>query len=258
MSVCGRCGHSSAAFCVCPYCRGSLSPHPDPADAHERAGVPAPAAPGVPDWEDSAVAFPENLARTWWSSVLQPAAFFAGGAGCRPVVRPVLYFLIVVMLTVSLWLTWGAVVPGSSPGPVQEVVGMINPVLADAEAAWSRPALLLASFLLTPFAALVYLTAWSLIVHLVVVMLAPGRRAFTATVRTICYASGPWLLSIVPWVGMLAGLVWEVVLTVIGLREAHRMSTGRAFATWMLALIVPVGGILFAALVAIILSVAGG
>ncbi|WP_419950230.1 YIP1 family protein [Candidatus Palauibacter sp.] len=201
------------------------------------------------------MAFPGNLTRTWWRSAFQPAAFFAGAAD-RTIIRPVLYFLIVAVLVTSLWLAWGAVLPGSSPGPVQEAIGLFSPALVDAEAAWSRPALLLATFFLTPLAAVLYLVVRSLIIHLAVVLLAPGRRPFAATVRTICYASGPWLFSVVPWVGVLVGVVWEVVLTVVGLREAHRMSTGRACATWLIALIIPLGGILFAALLAIISSVA--
>lgn len=213
---------------------------------------------GLPEWEDSAAAFPGNLTRTWRRSVFRPAVFFRGVPDDRTIARPLLYYLIVAVLTASLWLTWGAVLPGSGPGPVQELIGRIDPGLADAEAAWSRPALLFTTFFLTPFAALLYLVAWSLIVHLVVVMLAPQRRSFAATVRMICYASGPRLFSVVPWIGGLAGVAWEAVLTVVGLREAHRMSTGRAAGAWLLALIIPVGGILFAAVLAIILSVAGG
>ena len=255
MSVCGGCGHSSAAFRTCPYCRGPLSPPPDRGGTDGRAGAEAAEQAGLPEWEDSAVTFPGNLTRTWGRSMFQPAAFFAGVSADRTIFRPVLYFLIVVVLAASLWLTWGAVLPGSSPGPVQEAIGLFSPALVDAEAAWSRPALLLATFFLTPLAALLYLVAWSLVIHLIVVLLAPGRRPFAATVRTICYASGPSLFSVVPWMGVVVGVVWEVVLTVVGLREAHRMSTGRAFATWLFALIIPLGGILFAALLAIIFSV---
>ena len=257
MSVCGRCGHRSAAFNTCPYCRGPLPPPPEPIGKGDRArGVPEGAA--LPEWEDSAAAFPGNLTHTWRRSVFQPAAFFAGVRGGGAIARPLLYYLIVAVLTVSLWLAWGAVLPGSGPGPVQELIGLINPELADAEAAWSRPGLLFATFFITPFAALVYLGAWSMIVHLVVVMLASERRSFASTVRMICYASGPRLFSVVPWIGGLAGVAWEAVLTVVGLREAHRMSTGKAVAAWLLALIIPVGGFLFTAILVIILLVAGG
>ena len=56
----------------------------------------------------------------------------------------------------------------------------------------------------------------------------------------LCYASTPSLLTAVPVVGGAAGAVWVLVLSVVGLREAHRMSPAAAAAVIVLGLLMPV------------------
>ncbi|MDE2944134.1 MAG: YIP1 family protein [Gemmatimonadota bacterium] len=249
MTTCARCGHESAAFDRCPFCGEAAAPserrRAEDGESAEDVNLPA--------WEDPAVPFPLNLAETWRRSVFEPGAFFAGGPFERAAVRPVLYYLLVSVLAAALSLTWGALLPTAQPGLVEMFAEIMNVGLPDATGSAGR----LADFFLTPFWAVLYLIIASLLLHGFVLLLVPGRRSLTATVRTICYASGPGVFAIIPFIGGWVAGIWGVVLTVIGLREAHRTTTGRAFAAWLLAAALPVAFLTLGILL-VIVRVASG
>ncbi len=105
------------------------------------------------------------------------------------------------------------------------------------EALWSEGAALL-GFFLSPFVGLVALFVWSLVLHLFALILAPQRQPLSATVRVVSYAVGPNLFAVVPFFGILVGTVWGLVLQAVGMREAHRTTTGRGVAIVLLPLAV--------------------
>ena len=78
--------------------------------------------------------------------------------------------------------------------------------------------------------------------------LVPQQRGIATTVRVFAYAYSPALLAMVPRLGAFAGFVWMVVLAVIGLREAHRTSTGRALTAVLVPIVVALGFLVLAAL----------
>lgn len=252
MTRCAKCGHESAVFDRCPFC-GEAAAKGEP----ERAGAGGSTAEvNLPAWEDPAVPFPLNLVETWRRSVFEPGAFFAGGPFDRAAVRPVLYYLLVSVLAAALSLTWGTLLPTTQPGLVQTLAEILNIALPDA-ADTTGAAGRLADFFLTPFWAVLYLVIASLLLHVFVVLLVPGRRNLTATVRTICYACGPGVFAIIPFIGGWVAGIWGVVLTVIGLREAHRTTTGRAFAAWLLAAALPIA-LMMVGVLLVIARVASG
>jgi len=239
MITCAMCGHESAAFDRCPFCGAAAA-----ASGEEPAsGAGGTGDVNLPAWEDPAVSFPVNFIETWRRSVFEPGAFFADGPFDRAAVRPVLYYLLVSVLAAALSLTWGALLPTTQPGLVETLAEIMNVAMPDA-AATAGSIGRLADFFLAPFWAVLYLVVSSLLLHVFVLVLVPGRRGLTATVRTVCYACGPGVFAIVPFIGGWVAGIWGVVLTVIGLREAHRTTTGRAFAAWLLAAAVPIAFLL--------------
>ena len=251
MVVCAGCGHESAVFDRCPFCGEPSMPQGASAgDAEGEGGI------NLPAWEDPAVPFPMNLVETWRRSVFEPGAFFVNGPFDRAAVRPILYYLLMAVLGAVLSLTWGAVLPTTQPGLMETLAEFMDTPLPDAAAATGTTGRL-ADFFLAPFWAVLYLIVASLLLHVFVLVLAPRRRSLTATVRTICYASGPGLFAIIPFVGGWVAGIWGVVLTVIGLREAHRTTTGRAFAVWLLSVALPLA-FLMLGVVLLIVRVASG
>ena len=253
MTTCARCGHESAPFDRCPFCGEEVAASSEREGAGDRESAED---VNLPAWEDPAVPFPANVIETWRRSVLEPGAFFAGGPFDRAAVRPILYYLLISVLAALLSLTWGALLPTAQPGFVETLAEIMNVALPDAADAVG-PAGRLADFFLTPFLAVLSLVITSLLLHLFVLLLVPGRRSLTATVRTVCYACGPGVFAIIPFVGGLVAWIWGAVLTVIGLREAHRTTTGRAFAAWLLSAALPVAFVMLGILL-VIARVASG
>lgn len=181
--------------------------------------------PDGPAWEDPELAFPGNVRVTWRESLFRPAEFFARLGDEMPFSRPLLYYLLMAVASAFFTLWWRAV--GVSP---EEFVPLLGEVGDGAP---------LADFFLSPFVALAALAIWTVVVHLLVLLLAPQRSRLSMTARVFCYASGTWVLAAMPIVGSLAGLIWGTVIQIVGLREVHRMTTWRASlaVVWLPALL---------------------
>jgi len=68
----------------------------------------------------------------------------------------------------------------------------------------------------------------ALLLHLACMLLGAASRGFEGTMRVVGYAAGPSLLSVVPFVGGLAALVWTAVILIHGIAAMHRVTTGKA------------------------------
>jgi hypothetical protein len=83
------------------------------------------------------------------------------------------------------------------------------------------------------------LAIWSGILHLCLLLVGGAREGYQATFRVVSYSSVTSVFNAIPFVGNLASL-WGLVLTVIGLRETHKTTTGKAVG----ALAIPVAIVL--------------
>lgn len=72
------------------------------------------------------------------------------------------------------------------------------------------------------------------------VYLCGGRKGVGQTIKAMAYGSTPsLLLGWVPFIGVIFG-VWSMVVSIIGLRQLHEISTGRAVLAYLLgAIIIP-------------------
>lgn len=241
MALCPHCGFDAGAgSAACPLCGSRLAP---------RAVEPGPTVP--PAWEEPGRGFPGKLLDTWRASLFEPTTFFRGVGTEPPFSRPLLYFLLVAVTgafftlwweTLGVWPTawvgWGEW--GAEMGPLLPEPG---------------PAAALAGFFLSPFVALFGLGVWTVILHLFVLLFVPGRRTLGATARVVCYASGPTVFSAVPFLGSVVGLVWATVLQVVGVREVHRTTTGRAAAAVLVPLALAVVLVVLAFLLLVLIGV---
>jgi hypothetical protein len=174
-------------------------------------------------WEDPSSGFPSNLVRTWLGSLTEPMPFFRALKPEAPLARAILYFLIMAIGAAFFSLLWG--LAGSAPELPPAAAGLVD---------LDTRSLQLFGFFLSPFANLLLLGLAALAVHLFVRLLTESRLSILATTRIICYASGPALLTIVPWVGEVAGWIGSAVLLSIGVRVVHGTTTGRAALTVLL------------------------
>jgi hypothetical protein len=75
------------------------------------------------------------------------------------------------------------------------------------------------------------------IFHLMLLVLGGAQRDFEATFRAVSYAQAPAIAMIIPFCGSPIAWIWGLVLYVIGISEAQRVSRGKAAAAVLLPLL---------------------
>ncbi|MBI3555923.1 MAG: YIP1 family protein [Deltaproteobacteria bacterium] len=88
------------------------------------------------------------------------------------------------------------------------------------------------AIVLTPFTTLLKLAFSALLVHAAVRFFmkdSPERRhSYSTTLKILAFATAPWILCVVPGVGILLAYVLGFGAAVIGIREVYSATTGRA------------------------------
>jgi hypothetical protein len=90
---------------------------------------------------------------------------------------------------------------------------------------------------------------WSAILHGCLYLLGGAHSGYQATFRVVSYSSVTGIFNAIPIVGTIASL-WSLVLTIIGLRETHKTSTGTSVA----AVLVPLGVVVLIVIFAVTLA----
>jgi hypothetical protein len=89
---------------------------------------------------------------------------------------------------------------------------------------------LIIAYIIAPFIG----GAW---VH-IFVWLFGGRKGYIQTVKSMMYGATPsLLLSWIPLVSII-GSIWTIILEIIGIRELHEISTGRAVAAVIISAVI--------------------
>jgi hypothetical protein len=174
---------------------------------------PTPEFPWPPREDDSVLT---ALATTWKESVFHPTDFFRRMPREFDFGWVLGYYLIVGVAAAGLTLFWTMV---------------LGPSLM--ERLWPntlQPANPIVDFLLSPLFMLMGLFIGAAVIHLFLLMFRGARHGFGTTLRVFCFCAGPFLFEVVPFLGAPVGGIWSLVMTVIGLREAHETSTGKVVA----------------------------
>jgi hypothetical protein len=180
-------------------------------------------------WPPRAGAAPvEAIATTWQESVFHPASFFRRMPREFDFGWVLAYYLIVGVVVAGISLFWQMVLGPSLlerwlPAQAENVA---NPVV---------------DFLLSPLWLLGGLYIAAGIVHLFLLLVGGAKHGFGPTLRVFCFSAGPQLFGVVPFIGPAVGGIWSVVITIIGLREAHETTTGKAAAALLIPLLLLAG-----------------
>jgi hypothetical protein len=207
---------------------------PDPAGSGGSGGgtgVPPPGASatagGEFDYRDPIQSFVSTVRRL----VLEPVAFFRGMTRQGDFVNPLVFAVICWEISAVI---------GGFLSVIASIVGI--GVRGAGEAIVS----FFASLILTPIFATVGLLIAAGIIHLLVVLIArPMSTGFETTFRVVSYANVTALVSWIPILGALVGAVWYTVLSILGVREGHATSTGKA----AIIVLIPAAVVLFILLV---------
>ena len=103
--------------------------------------------------------------------------------------------------------------------------------MLDMQSQASAPGAVLALAALTPVFTFVLLYLNAGVTHAVAALLRQAKRGFPATFAACAYSCAPLVLLAVPACGSIVGTIWLVVLTGVGMKVTHRISTGGAAAS---------------------------
>lgn len=170
------------------------------------------AAPGKEGW---LAAFYQTIMRVMFDA---PRFFSLLNPGAQ-VLRALAFYLIVAVIQIAGVRLWGGMLqalmaPSAATDPQ---LGKILAMLA--------PQTNLAITLLYTTAELtlrIYL--FSAILHLSYRLIAPQRSSFALLFQVLAYASAPGLLYVIPLLGPVAGMIWNVACVVVGCRAALKLS----------------------------------
>ena len=146
--------------------------------------------------------------------VTRPTDFFAGIGRRGDYTNPLIFALISVLVT--------AVITGLL-GILGAIIGLNNRGIGNALLG------LVSSIVITPIFYAIALFVGAGIMHLLVALIVkPATTGYEATFRVASYSSVGQLVSWIPFLGPLVAIVATVVLSVIGVREVHGTTTGKA------------------------------
>jgi DNA-directed RNA polymerase subunit RPC12/RpoP len=77
--------------------------------------------------------------------------------------------------------------------------------------------------------------------HLCLMILGEARRPFIQTFRVACYSTGPQLFQILPVAGGMVAGIWQLILTIIGLKVVHRTTYGKTVLAVFLPMLICCG-----------------
>ena len=108
----------------------------------------------------------------------------------------------------------------------------------------------IADVILTPIGAAIGLFIFAAIVHLLVMLfVGDGNSGYESTFRVVAYVS---VTSLVNWIPLIGGLLalYGLYLAVVGIRQMHSTTTGRA----ALVVLLPIGVILLVVLIIVLVA----
>ncbi|MGC8906633.1 MAG: YIP1 family protein [Desulfomonilaceae bacterium] len=196
-------------------------------DAHERDMARAAPVNSCP-WENiEELGFLQAIGATLKQSLLEPVRFFTAMPRTGGWLHPLLYAIII----------------GTTGNLAGYVLGALFEIPLISQSKLS-PGMTLFVGMLMPLLVWLGVMLWAVVLHGAIILFGAKKNPFEATLRITSYASSPDILNVIPTVGWVIAAVWKIVLVIIGVREVHRVSTGRA-ALAVLFPVLLVWGLLF-------------
>jgi len=211
---CPHCGKETTEGQVfCASCGARLS-EPGNLSAGERSRTP---------WEDREnVGYLSGVGRTLKEVLFSPSTFFRKMPVTGGLTDPLLYALIVGMLGLMVLYIWDIFLHA----PMQSFMSPELRAASEHSLFGSQPTSYAA--ILTPFLLVLWLFVVSGMLHLVLLLVRGSQAGFEATFRVASYSVSPFVFLIIPICGMPITSLWIITLAIIGLKEAHGTSGGKA------------------------------
>jgi hypothetical protein len=173
---------------------------------------------------------------TFMDVVANPKAFFSAMPVGHGVLRPLLFFLIIIQAVALSQAVW-------------QLLGILPPsVLTENLDRTLQVALVL---VLYPLEVCLFLFLDTAINHFFLRLFKADTKGFEGTFRAVVYSAAPMLLMIIPYIGLPLAMIGVVVYKFLGLRHVHGATSKQILAVLVLPM-------LLAMTVAIILTLVTG
>jgi hypothetical protein len=225
---CPHCGKEvTEGQIFCQHCGARL--------AGEAASAPVPGVREKTPWEDREVrGFFGGLFKTLNETLFRPSEFFKKMSVTGGLTDPLLYALIIGMVGLMFSYLWQI----SLKSAMQDMMPGMQ--AATGQYMFQGVGMAILAFF-SPFLIILGLFVSSGILHVFLMMVKGARAGFKATFRVVAYGYSANIFLIIPFCGGLLAVVWAVVLYIIGLKEAHEITGGKAAFAVFLPLIVCCG-----------------
>jgi len=200
-------------------------------------GYGAPPPGGQTPWERrSQIGIVNALIETTKQVLLQPVVFFrsmpvTGGLG-----DPLLYAVIIGYAGLLVSTIYNLVFRGVLTSSLSRFGG--NSEMEQLASFMQGGTGVVINLILGPVFIVVFLFLSAGIFHLVLLALGGAARGFEGTFRVAGYSQAASIFNIIPACGGIIGLVYVIVLLVIGLSEAHGISRGKAAAAVLIPFVI--------------------
>ena len=233
---------------------------PPPTDPPYPPPAPPPVPEGLP-WERASAGL-GSIFPTIGHFVTSPLQAFARMSLTVDLVRPIAYYVVLVLIGSLMAQIWNALFFGQA---IEMMRRFLPPeILQQVEPFLHRPGAvqIVLGLIVLPLIMLVVLFIWTALVHAGLVILGGAGGGFAATLRVVCYARTGDLGVAVPFVGGLLAFCWRRILEAIGLSTAHKCEPWKAVVAVILPMLlccacVLVGAFAFGTAIASLMKQAG-
>lgn len=216
-------------FVFCPYCGKDISAgqafcqHCGSRLAEEDGSAQAIAERKKTPWENREnVGFFNSLLKTAKDTLFSPSDFFKHMSTTGGLTDPLLYALIIGITGLMFHYCWDMLVYDSLHD------------FMSAEMTVSSGRAVLQGFHTPVASALIpfFFIFWIFVVtgalHLFLLLVHGAGAGYEGTFRVVAYSVSPFLLLALPFCGLTLMPLWSIILVIVGLREAHGISGGKA------------------------------
>jgi hypothetical protein len=176
-------------------------------------------------WEDRATnGFFNGLFKTVNDVLFSPSAFFKKMPVTGGLTDPLLFAMIVGTIGLLCFSVWDLLLHDSMQSfMTPEMRSAAGRDISSGVASPLGKALM-------PFLLIIWLFIVSGMLHLFLMIVGGARAGFEATFRVVSHSVSPFLFMVIPYCGVLIMPLWVLTLFVIGLRDSHETTGGKATA----------------------------
>jgi predicted Zn finger-like uncharacterized protein len=181
--------------------------------------------PSLPLWERVDSGYPRAFVQTFLEVLANPKIFFSAMPVGYGIVKPLLFFLIIVQavaLSQSIWQLLGIIPPNALTENLDNTL---------------QAAL---SLILYPLEVCVFLFLDTAMNHFFLRLFKADTKGFEGTFRAETYSAAPMLLMIVPYIGLPLAMIGVVVYKFLGLRHVHGATNKQVLAVLILPMLLAI------------------